>query len=590
MKKLLSIILTLCLIVSIVPMGMFTITASAAGNVYPSSQTINNVTTVPCTWYAWQQAYDRLGIALPNWGNAINWLNRAANDGYNTGSVPKENSIAVWRSSAHSYGHVSYVTAVNGNYMTVNEGGMMDGNRPANGTGIINGANVSSVVGTLKSAYSSCTLLGFIYLEGTPTVSVSYKPDSENTLIYDNNAIIAYEFHKSSYLSVSEIGMRVREEGRTYSEGYQHYQTPTYGDYSGKTVVPINWNLNTELNFTPKHATQYYYQFYTKANGESYWSAEYSFTTTGSHSYGSWSVIHAATCTMPGTKKRSCACGKYETADIDPTGVHSFYVQAVSDATCTECAKEIWACDECDYEIMVHDPDNRPALGHIYNNDCDIECNRCKSVRLLYGWKQNEGKWAYFLDGVMLKNCWKQDSSDWCYLGSDGYMRTNAWIMDSQGWCYVGDDGYCVTNSWMKDSHGWCYLNSEGRMATNSWILDSVGWCYVGGDGYCVTNTWVKDSHGWCYLNAEGRMATNAWVMDSVGWCYVGADGYAVTNCWKQDSVGWCYLNSEGSMTKSAWVYDGGWYYLDANGYMVTGWQSIGGVWYNFASSGVWLG
>ncbi len=206
------------------------------------------------------------------------------------------------------------------------------------------------------------------------------------------------------------------------------------------------------------------------------------------------------------------------------------------------------------------------------------------------GWAWENGKWAYYENGAKLKNCWKEDSTGWCYLGSDGYMRTNAWIMDSQGWCYVGDDGYCVTNAWMKDSYGWCYLNAEGRMATNSWIMDSQGWCYVGADGYCVTNSWMKDSHGWCYLNAEGRMATNCWVMDSVGWCYVGADGYAVTNCWKQDSHGWCYLNSEGSMTKSDWVYDGGWYYLDGNGYMVTGWQYIGGVWYNFASSGIWIG
>ncbi len=246
------------------------------------------------------------------------------------------------------------------------------------------------------------------------------------------------------------------------------------------------------------------------------------------------------------------------------------------------------------------------------------------------GWAWENGNWAYYENGVMLKDCWKEDSTGWCYLGSDGYMlinawvqdslgwcylgdngycvtnswmkdsvgwcylnaegrmTTNSWILDSAGWCYVGAEGYCVTNTWMKDSVGWCYLNSEGRMATNSWILDSAGWCYVGAEGYCVTNTWMKDSVGWCYLDAEGRMATNRWVMDSVGWCFVGANGYAVTNCWKQDSVGWCYLNSEGSMTKSAWVYDGGWYYLDGNGYMIFNtYRNIGGKVYNFNYSGL---
>ena len=46
------------------------ISVEAATNPYPESQTINGVTTIPCTWYAWQQAYDNLGVAMPNFGNA----------------------------------------------------------------------------------------------------------------------------------------------------------------------------------------------------------------------------------------------------------------------------------------------------------------------------------------------------------------------------------------------------------------------------------------------------------------------------------------------------------------------------------------
>ena len=207
------------------------------------------------------------------------------------------------------------------------------------------------------------------------------------------------------------------------------------------------------------------------------------------------------------------------------------------------------------------------------------------------GWTSESGKWTYYQNGAKVKNCWKQDSKGWCYLGADGYMVTNGWRKDSVGWCYVGADGYMVKNKWVKDSVGWCYLGADGRMVTNRWVKDSVGWCYVGADGYMVKNKWVKDSVGWCYLGADGRMVTNRWVTDSVGWCYIGADGYAVTNCWKRDSVGWCYLDANGSMTKSAWVYDGGkWYYCDGNGYMVTGTKTIGGKTYKFNSSGVWIG
>lgn len=160
----------------------------------------------------------------------------------------------------------------------------------------------------------------------------------------------------------------------------------------------------------------------------------------------------------------------------------------------------------------------------------------------LNGWVEENGKWAYYVNGSKIVNDWMLDSVGWCYLGSDGYMVTNSWIMDSVGWCYVGADGYCLTDCWMADSVGWCYLDSEGRMATNQWILDSVGWCYVGADGYCITNSWVKDSIGWCYLDADGRMVYNTWVQDSYGWCYVGASGYMVYDCW----IGNDYIGSDG--------------------------------------------
>ena len=234
-----------------------------------------------------------------------------------------------------------------------------------------------------------------------------------------------------------------------------------------------------------------------------------------------------------------------------------------------------------------------------------------EKTQMLQGWIFENGKWAYYENNVKLTNCWKQDSTGWCYLGADGYMLTNAWAKDSHGWCYIGANGYIVKNQWLKDngywyfidangymvsnqwrkdSKGWCYLGSSGAMLTNAWVKDSVGWCYVGADGYCVTNKWVADSKGWCYLGADGRMVTNKWVKDSKGWCYVSANGYCLTNTWKADSKGWCYLDADGRMVTNKWIQDGGkWYYLDANGYMVTGTKVIGGKTYKFASNGVWI-
>ena len=160
-----------------------------------------------------------------------------------------------------------------------------------------------------------------------------------------------------------------------------------------------------------------------------------------------------------------------------------------------------------------------------------------------FGWYCEDGRWAYYNEGV---------------------KQTNQWRLDSVGWCYLGADGYCVTNAWVRDSKGWCYLGADGRMVTRRWVRDSVGWCYVGYNGYCVTNKWMQDSVGWVYLGSDGRMLTNRWVRDSVGWCYVGEDGYCVTDKWVRDYKSWCYLDSEGRMVYDQMVGD---YYVDQEGY-----------------------
>ena len=86
LSKTLAFILALAMIIAIMPIS--NISVRAASNPYPTSQTVGGVVTVPCTYYAWQQAYNRLGVALPAWGNAIEWYNRAKNAGYYPGGVP----------------------------------------------------------------------------------------------------------------------------------------------------------------------------------------------------------------------------------------------------------------------------------------------------------------------------------------------------------------------------------------------------------------------------------------------------------------------------------------------------------------------
>ena len=53
----------------------FTSLVNAASNPYGKYQSLYGITTVRCTWYAWQEAYEHTGVALPGWGNAQMWYN-----------------------------------------------------------------------------------------------------------------------------------------------------------------------------------------------------------------------------------------------------------------------------------------------------------------------------------------------------------------------------------------------------------------------------------------------------------------------------------------------------------------------------------
>ena len=76
-----------------------------------------------CTWTAWQLAYDKLGVAMPNFGDAGNWYSRAASLGYWVDQTPSNNSVVVWS------GHVGYVDEYDPatNMMFVEQGGMQIG-------------------------------------------------------------------------------------------------------------------------------------------------------------------------------------------------------------------------------------------------------------------------------------------------------------------------------------------------------------------------------------------------------------------------------------------------------------------------------
>lgn len=155
------------------------------GNPYPTQQDTEYISPgvygdgyyeVPCTWFAWQQAYDRKGISLPDWGHAVNWWQGAKNDGYATGSTPQPDSIAVW--SGDTFGHVAYVTSVSGgNTFTINESGRTDLDH-TNSHGIAYGYTLTNAVGGSRPHDTGKALLGFIYLNsGGGKYGIDYGND-----------------------------------------------------------------------------------------------------------------------------------------------------------------------------------------------------------------------------------------------------------------------------------------------------------------------------------------------------------------------------------------------------------------------------
>ena len=110
--------------------------SDSAGNAYAWGQ---------CTWYVKSVA----PWAGNHWGNGGQWGGSAAAEGFTVNNTPAVGSIVVvgggqnfggW-TAAPGYGHVAYVVGVNGNSITVQQGGMGFGNPGGPNTQTVNGAS-----------------------------------------------------------------------------------------------------------------------------------------------------------------------------------------------------------------------------------------------------------------------------------------------------------------------------------------------------------------------------------------------------------------------------------------------------------------
>lgn len=88
---------------------------------------------------------------------------------------------------------------------------------------------------------------------------------------------------------------------------------------------------------------------------------------TKEHAFGAWGgdeYNHSRSCTN---------CGKVE------SGVHSWYGGTVVLApTCNEPGVMVYLCGGCDMVLLEEIP---MRTAHVYDNDCDADCNPCGATR-----------------------------------------------------------------------------------------------------------------------------------------------------------------------------------------------------------------
>ncbi len=153
----------------------------------------------------------------------------------------------------------------------------------------------------------------------TDNVKLPGISSKKSNTVSDTNAFVVTDVYKPSNYKLTKAGIRIRREDGTYDNGWSEFHN-TASTWTGYDYMYISYDMNSEVKITLRHGTKYYYKFYAVIEGKEYWSPEQSFTTTGSHSYGSWYTKTSQTCTSGGTEERKCSCGATESRSTSALG------------------------------------------------------------------------------------------------------------------------------------------------------------------------------------------------------------------------------------------------------------------------------
>ena len=124
------------------------------------------------------------------------------------------------------------------------------------------------------------------------------------------------------------------------------------------------------------------------------------------------------------------------------------------------------------------------------------------------GWKKEGANWYYYENGTPAKG-WKKVDGKWYYLDtSTGAMKQ--WYQTIGGKKYYFNSKGEMVTGWVKfNATGkWHYFKADGSEATG-WFKDGADWYYANAQGEMQNNMWIKSGGKWYYLTNSGKMAVN---------------------------------------------------------------------------------
>ena len=140
------------------------------------------------------------------------------------------------------------------------------------------------------------------------------------------------------------------------------------------------------------------------------------------------------------------------------------------------------------------------------------------------GWKKENGKWYYYVDGKK-KIGWLKDNNKWYYLDETGARKTG-WVKVKSKWYYLGTDGVMVTG-WKKINYKWYYFKetgTEGAMTTG-WFTDKDGKHYFDENGVLLSGWQTINGKKYYFKGVSKGIMQTGWYKGSKKWYYFNAKG-----------------------------------------------------------------